>query len=226
MYVPKFEDHTGKRFGMIVILGREPEMRPSRSGKRRAYWRYRCDCGTEKSILPSGFVSGQIKDCGCQRVWKSKPRHGHAPYGNMSPTYRNWIAMRDRCRNPNSISYRNYGARGIGIDPRWDVFENFLADMGERPHGLTLDRIDSSKGYGPSNCRWATWKVQGLNRANVRQIMFDGRTQAACEVALQHGINSKAFHRRIGDGWDVFDAATRPLKKISPRRKNRIANAD
>lgn len=90
--------------------------------------------------------------------------HGHASYRNRSPTYQSWAAIIQRCNNPKSTSYPHYGARGITVCERWLKFENFLADMGERPEGTTIDREDGSGNYEPGNCRWATKEQQSANR--------------------------------------------------------------
>jgi hypothetical protein len=90
--------------------------------------------------------------------------HGHTVGGKRSPTWYSWSKMRERVLNPNHVKYHLYGGRGISIDSRWDSFENFLADMGERPEGRSLDRIDPEGNYGPDNCRWATSLEQRHNR--------------------------------------------------------------
>lgn len=93
--------------------------------------------------------------------------HGHNPkYGKRSGTYRSWDGMKQRCLNPKATGYKRYGGAGVTVCERWLKFENFLADMGERPEGTTLDRIDSSRGYEPGNCRWADRSTQNRNRPN------------------------------------------------------------
>jgi len=96
-----------------------------------------------------------------------------------TPTRETWYSMRKRCLNSNDRAYKWYGAKGIKIDPRWDSFKNFLADMGERPEGMTLDRIDSSKGYNARNCRWSNWRVQQSNRTNNNEVVGVGYHKAS-----------------------------------------------
>lgn len=91
-------------------------------------------------------------------------KHGHAVGGKPSSTYNSWNDMKQRCTDPGHVGWRYYGGRGVTFCERWLTFANFLADMGERPPRLTLDRIDNSKGYEPGNCRWATYSEQALNR--------------------------------------------------------------
>jgi len=99
-------------------------------------------------------------------VWTGPDRttHGHAPHGAFTPTYWTWQGMHARCRYPSSSGYKHYGGRGITVCDRWASFENFLADMGERPKGTSIDRINVDGNYEPGNCRWATPKEQRQNR--------------------------------------------------------------
>lgn len=136
---------------------------------RRAHWVCICRCGKIVSVASSALRAGLTKSCGClkrersQLLGKSSLKHGAR--ARRTPTYRSWAAMRDRCLNPNATGYRRWGGRGIKPCPEWTFFENFLNDMGERPSGTTLDRIDNNLGYYKANCRWATSSQQNKNRS-------------------------------------------------------------
>lgn len=129
-----------------------------------AQWSCVCDCGNEITVRSKNLLSGNTKSCGCLKLEGNNFRHGHALTYSASPTYRSWQKMRSRCNNPRNNRWEEYGGRGISVCRRWDVFENFLADMGERPEGTTLDRINVDGDYKPGNCRWATPKEQRENR--------------------------------------------------------------
>ena len=132
---------------------------------RNRYVLAKCFCGKLFSAWLPGLRSGRQKSCGCKKrtVWTTK--HGHARRGSNSPTYITWRGMKDRCYRPSHKDYLNYGGRGIAVCGAWkEDFEAFLTDMGERPEGLTIDRIDPNGNYEPSNCRWATPQMQHDNR--------------------------------------------------------------
>jgi hypothetical protein len=180
--MPAFVDLTGAVYGRLTVL-----RLGHRIGGRHA-WLCRCECGTEKVIASQSMRSGNTKSCGClneevrslmtaerNRANKGKTqwlRHGHKrgtePGG--SPTYLSWKSMKVRCDNPTGRS-RCYV--GIEICDRWRVFSNFLADMGERPEGMTLDRINPFGNYEPGNCRWAT---PGQQRMNTRKNFEEAGT--------------------------------------------------
>jgi len=119
--------------------------------------------------------------------------------------------MRSRCNNPRRNVYTTYGGRGIAITPHWDRFENFLADMGVRPEGTSLDRIDPNIGYSKDNCRWVTQKEQCRNKRNNRVLTYRGLSQTVTEWAEHIGIKDSTLRGRLTRGWSVEAALTTPL---------------
>lgn len=145
----------GIKLGSWTVLA---SLIPSLDGVH-GYAQCRCDCGSEHSVRRDQLKSGTSKQCvNCGRLAVTK--HGM----HESSYYRAYSSMLKRCRDPKHKSYPYYGGRGIAVCERWHDFRNFYADMGPRPPGMTLDRIDPDKGYEPGNCRWATWSVQAYNR--------------------------------------------------------------
>lgn len=160
-------DMKGMVFGRLTVL-RENETR-SREGQ--LVWICRCECGKTTAVKGRNLRTGNTRSCGCLgvensiRQGRNNARHGHARAGEHSRTYNTWLCMRARCRRPTAPDYGRYGGAGVTVCDRWyDSFDTFLADMGERPRGKTLDRINNDKGYAPWNCRWATPKEQSENR--------------------------------------------------------------
>ena len=156
----------GQRFGKLVVK----EKGQYTAGTTK--WLCVCDCGNEKFVGSQNLRNGSTKSCGCLRkqyLRESRTIHGHT----KTRTYRSWTQMKNRCGNPNYINYDSYGGRGIKVCDRWEKFENFLEDMGERPVSTSLDRIDVNGNYEPSNCRWATVEEQAQNRRKTRLINRD-----------------------------------------------------
>ena len=137
-----------------------------------------------------------------------------------TPTYVAWRAMLSRCRNPKSKDFARYGARGIVVCERWMKFENFLADMGARPLGMTVDRERGEGNYEPGNCRWATPKEQARNRRSNVLITFQGHTASIAEWAERTGLERKTLENRIRVGWPVMKALTTP--SITNRKANHV----
>jgi len=125
--------------------------------------------------------------------------------------------MRARCRAKTGNSYRDYASKGIKTSDEWANYLNFLMDMGEQPEGLTIDRIDNSKGYSKENCRWATVIEQARNKTNTRWITINGETKCMREWAGIYNISYKLVHARITDGWDEVKALSTPVRKTSTK---------
>lgn len=132
----------------------------------------------------------------------------HGMYG--TPTYNVWALMLKRCRSQGRPDYARYGGRGITVCERWSRFENFLADMGERPAGKTLDRIDNHGNYEPGNCRWATASEQCRNTRRNNNLTLNGVTRCATEWAELTGLPVSTIKVRKRHGWPDVDALTAP----------------
>jgi hypothetical protein len=148
------------RFGKLTVVGL------GTSQCKNTKWVCQCDCGSVIEVFQGNLITGRSRSCGCDvqhvvRRGSDRDLHG----STQSDTYESWKAMKERCFNPNNSSFPDYGGRNITVAPEWvRSFSKFLADMGERPSGTTLDRIDPNGNYCKENCRWATLSVQNRNR--------------------------------------------------------------
>ncbi len=158
----RYVSMVGRQLDRLLVIHQEP------SDKRgMAMFSCRCVCGMVVVTRGSSLRAGHVKSCGCLRVDIARSyqvTHGHSTSGTPTREYRTWDGMLQRCRNSNAAGYKDYGGRGITVCRSWSKFENFLADMGPKPKGLSIDRVDNDGNYEPANCRWATAKEQRANQ--------------------------------------------------------------
>lgn len=149
-------------------------------------------------------------------------KHGHGSPGQTSSTWKSWQAMRQRCNYPKDICYKNYGGRGIKVCSGWqNSFVNFLSDMGERPNGFVLDRIDNEKGYDISNCRWSSILDSARNKTNLLYIEFNGEKKCLKEWCLILGLNYQAVYKRLFNyNWSVSEAFSKKISKNNKKWKH------
>ena len=207
-------DLTSMRFGRLIALRQVVGPNPKITG---AYWVCVCDCGVEKVIRGQDLRNGLTRSCGCfnlDRRRELKTTHGQSKHY----LFKTWEGMVSRCHNPNDKDYRTYGARGIEVCELWrDDPAQFFKDMGPRPEGTSIDRVDGDDDYRPGNCRWATALEQGANRSNANLGTVNGHVMHLAAAARKYGIHESTILRRIQKGMTMHEAVT--MKPIRVRRK-------
>jgi hypothetical protein len=207
-------DLTGRRFGRLTVVRRGVDKFYGNYPYGRASWVCRCDCGTIKNIV-GAQLGINFNSCGCGRADTARQRvTTHGMTG--TPTYQTWFDMKRRCdaavRKGHGADRKNYFSRGIRVCQEWLSFENFFADMGERPNGMTIDRIDNNKGYCKENCRWADSTTQNRNKSNVILVTIDNQSKPLVEWCEIFGIKAKTARQRISQyGWPAERAVREPV---------------
>lgn len=175
-------------------------------------WECLCDCGNTAILRAALLKNGHTKSCGClqrERASKACTTHGM----RFSPEWRTWRHIKDRCYNPNTERYPHYGGRGIKVCDRWlNSFENFYADMGKKPEGYSIERINIDGDYSPENCKWIALRDQANNKKNNKFVTFKGKTQTVAQWAEELGFNKQTLYSRLnGYGWSVEKSLTTPI---------------
>lgn len=194
----------GRTFGRLVVTAcHEP-----RGGGRR--WECVCECGASFLASEGRLLRGEAKSCGCAKlpgIGGGKKKHGHAPGGKApSREYMTWRSMIARCTKPSDAAFYLYGGRGITVAPEWMNFERFVSDMGLKPDGYSLERIDNNVGYSKENCRWATQLEQAQNRRTSLPVLFRGEMLTAAEIARRVGLHPNTVRQRLQRGVPVEEA--------------------
>lgn len=188
-------------------------------GKPATMWRCKCSCGREVEMHAKSLWRG-TKSCGCRRgqfITEAKTKHG----GAGTPEFKIWVGMRNRCNNPNNQAFRHYGGRGIKVCERWNDFSSFLEDMGKRPRGACIERLNNDADYSPENCAWSTdRKFQSRNRRGLRQITINGVTRCKSEWAEINGLKEITVDKRIKKGWPEEIAVTKPARFKRPHKRS------
>lgn len=184
------------KFGLLTVLSGADNDRFGRT-----QWNCLCDCGKQRVVALFRMTSGHTKSCGCIR--KGNPTH----HMSGTPTHNSWCGMKQRCNYPAHDQYAIYGGRGIKVCDRWNQsFEAFLIDMGEKPKGMTIERIDTNGNYEPGNCCWATMAQQNRNRRSNINVERDGVTKCIKDWCEELGLDLDRVYGRIRRGATPEDA--------------------
>ena len=197
-------DLTGQVFGRLTVLGRSP----AKTGDGHVKWACMCTCGGACDVSGKNLKRGIAKSCGCIRRENAHSiKHGQS----HTATYEIWKSMRARCINPNDKRYTDYGGRGISIASEWNEFPVFLRDMGHRPDGASLDRIDNNGPYSKENCRWASAKQQARNKRTNSGWLHGGAWKSWAQWADDGCVSQQLLRSRVIKwGWDFETALTTP----------------
>lgn len=203
----KIIDIKGKKFGRLKTI----RITNIKDNKKGYSWEFLCDCGNIVIRNGTSVRNGTTQSCGClqkERYLEAKQTHGMT----KTRTYKIWSQIKNRCLNKNNQYYHRYGGRGITISSDWLIFENFLKDIGEIPHKLSIDRIDNNGNYCKDNCRLVSMKIQQNNRSSNKVITYDGKTKTMSEWSDFIGINYKTLKARIRNGWKL-ERALQPFSR-------------
>ena len=199
------ENLTGKRFKNLTVIAYS-----HKDPYGSLMWRCRCDCGKETIVRSTSLRKGQIESCGCRSKSRKHGLHRHKLY-NV------WQGLKTRCNNPNSNRFKYYGGKGIKVCEEWLEFNNFFnwAVTHGYKEGLTLDRLDSEKGYSLDNCQWVDYKHQNSHKSNQKRILYGGREFTLKEATRIAQVPLTTIYRRLRRGMSHKD-----IIELPPQTKN------
>lgn len=212
----KAPDLVGQKFNRLTVISRD-HTHPQTGKTPRAFWLCQCECGNTVIVGAAQLRGGHTKSCGCLSVDMFRERvtkHG----SRYTPEYSIWQDMRRRCRGLSSRRDSRW-YNSVPICERWNSFENFLADMGPRPSPKhSIDRIDNTLGYEPTNCRWSTQKEQMRNTRRARLITYEDRTQPLMDWSIELNISYYVLHARLYKmNWPIHKAFNTPVQRYDIR---------
>lgn len=212
----KIIDLTGQTFGKLLVA------KYSRSNKAgKAMFSCLCDCGNMVEVVGYSLRSGETRSCGCllpEVTIERSTKHGFKTRANKHSIYDVWTNMRDRCNNPNNESYHRYGGRGIEVCERWNDFELFLKDMGNKPKPyFTIERKNNNGNYEPGNCKWGNDYEQANNRSNNLKAKVFNIDKTAAQITKISGLSYSCVRDRIAAGKENEDL-------LSPTREPKTIN--
>lgn len=201
-------DLTGRIFGRLTVLYEQIER-----VNKQILWVCKCECGNITVVYGNDLNRGKTTSCGCFKI-ENQTTHGQLVRDNLDKTlYRTWYHMIERCYNPTNISYKYYGEKGVKVCDRWlNSVTDFISDMGDRPKGYTLDRIDNDGDYTRENCKWSNSETQCNNRRSNKFITFNGETLSQSQWSKKLFGNTYTIKNRLYCGWSIERILTTPNK--------------
>lgn len=209
----------GARYGLLTVL----RLGPPGTQKKKRRWVCRCDCGNEVTRRVSELTGGRAYSCGCVKREHIGPRKTKEGALSGTRSGRTWYMMMERCYNPKDVNYANYGGRGIVVCEEWrQSLRQFCLDMGERPEGMSIDRIDNDGPYSKDNCRWATAAEQRRNTRRTIRVEWEGSLWLLVDLCLELNLSYSMIRARLRAGWPLGKAVSEPVRRTA-RKSVKIA---